>query len=78
MSKKYRAYALVMGANLESVLYLLAAWQVGDWLNENYPREFNWSMVTYLLGLILIARSWYVILGVMIKNQRDLDRKKED
>lgn len=70
MSQKYRAYALVMGANFESIAYILAAWQIGDWLNENYPRDFNWSQVTYLLGLLLIIRSWYVIFGVMIKNQK--------
>ena len=59
-----------MGANFESIAYILAAWQIGDWLNENYPRDFNWSQVTYLLGLLLIIRSWYVIFGVMIKNQK--------
>ena len=71
MSKKYRVYALLMGANFESVAYLLAAWQVGDWLNENYPKDFNWSLVTYLLSLLLIARSWYVIFRVMIKSQKE-------
>lgn len=69
-NRKYRLYALLMGANFETILYLLAAWQVGIWLNENYPKDFDWSAVTYAIGLILMMRSWYVILRVIIKDQK--------
>ncbi|WP_132314449.1 hypothetical protein [Pseudobacteriovorax antillogorgiicola] len=62
-------YALVVGANFESITYIIAAWFAGDWLDENYPRDFTWSIVTYLLGLILIIRSWYVMFRIMIRAQ---------
>lgn len=71
MIKKHKAYALLMGANFETVAYLLAAWQGGIWLNENYRQDFDWSIVTYILCLILIGRSWYVIFSVMIKSQKE-------
>ena len=76
MKQNYRLYALLMGANFESVAYLLAAWQGSEWLNENYPKDFSWSMMTYLLALILIARSWYVIFRIMIRDQKSKNDKE--
>ena len=70
-NSKFRLYALVMGANVETILYMVAGWQLGLWLNENYPKNFDWSAVTYGFALLLIIRSWYVILRIIIKQQKE-------
>lgn len=70
MKHNYRLYALLMGANFESIAYLLAAWQGAEWLNSNFPKDFDWSSATYLLALILVARSWYVLIRTLIRDQK--------
>lgn len=70
MRKKFQLYALLAGVNFETVLFFMAAWQIGDWLNDSYPKNFDWALVCYLLALILIARSWYVMFRIMIKDQK--------
>ncbi len=71
MSRGYRKFGLVMGANVESVMYLFAAWWIGSWANESYPRDFDWKLPAFLLSLILISHSWYVMLRQLIKFNKE-------
>lgn len=76
MNEKLRMYGLVMGANVETVAYFIAAWWGGDWLNDNYPyNEFNWNTCTFVIAAILILRAWIVIIKVLIKLQKSEERE---
>lgn len=72
---QFRKFAYVMGANFETVMWIVAAHFGANWLNENYPKSFDWSNVTYLFALLLICRSWYVIIRMLIRDQRKLDKE---
>ncbi len=78
MRQKYRAYALLAGANFETVIYMIAAWQISKWLNENYKTNFDWALVCFLLALLLIARSWYAIFRILIRDQRKESGDRND
>ena len=69
VQQKYRVYALLAGANFESIVYMIAAWQGSKWLNENFDQGFDWTLVCFLLALLLVARSWYVMFRMLIKQQ---------
>lgn len=71
LNSKFKLYSLLMGANVETVLYLVSAWYVAEWLDESYPIGFSWSAITFVFALILIGRSWYVMLRIMIKDQKE-------
>ncbi len=75
---QFQQFGLVMGASFESVAALAMAYYAGPWLNERYPQNFDWSSVTYVLGLLLVLRSWYVVLRVLMRDQRtsELSSKK--
>ena len=75
--KGFRAFGLVMAANFEAIIYMALAWWAGRALNEAYPRNFDWSRVTYVFGLLLIARSWYVVFRLMIRSQQSSDQEKD-
>ncbi|MBC7661794.1 MAG: hypothetical protein H7249_19030 [Chitinophagaceae bacterium] len=68
--KQFYKFGIVMGANFETIAAMLAAFYSAKWLNVHYPKSFDWSNVTYVLGLLLIARSWYVMLRVLIRDQK--------
>jgi len=63
----------LLAANFETLLYIGAAWWAARYLNENYPRDFDWSVVTYVFGLILILRSWYLVFRSLMKAQKKPD-----
>ncbi len=68
--KQLQKFGLVMGANFEAIAALFMAYYSAEWLNEHYPKDFNWSAVTYVLALLLILRSWYVMLRTLIRDQK--------
>lgn len=68
--KQLQKFGLVMGANFETIAALVVAYYAAEYLNEKYPKDFNWSAVTYVLALLLILRSWYVMLRVLIRDQK--------
>lgn len=74
---QFQQFGLVMGACFESVAALAVAFYAAPWLNERFPQSFDWSSVTYVLGLLLVLRSWYVVLRVLIKDQRTSELSSE-
>lgn len=68
--KQLHKFGLVMGVNFETIGALVVAYYGAEWLNEKYPKDFSWSSVTYALALLLILRSWYVMLRVLIRDQK--------
>lgn len=70
MSGNFQKFGMVMGASTETVAFMFAAKWGSDWLNEHYPKEFNWLAVTSLLALILIMHSWYLMFRSLIRSER--------
>jgi len=70
MSAQFRKFGLVMSACVETLIFMFVAKWGGDWLDTHYPQNFSWFAVTSLLALILIVHSWYVILRVLIRDDR--------
>ena len=68
--KQLHKFGLVMGVNFETITAMVVAYYAADYLNDRYPKDFNWSSVTYVLALLLIIRSWYVMLRVLIRDQK--------
>jgi hypothetical protein len=68
----------LLAANFETLLYIGAAWWAARYLNENYPKGFDWANVTYVLGLILILRSWYVVFHSLMKAQKASTTDKKE
>lgn len=68
--KPAQQMGLLLAANFETVIYVFMAWWAAGYLNEHYPQGFNWSLVTYVLGLLMILRSWYVVFRSLMKAQK--------
>lgn len=68
--KQLHKFGLVMGVNFETIAAMVVAYYAAEYLNDKYPKDFNWSSVTYVLALLLIMRSWYVMLRVLIRDQK--------
>lgn len=75
--KNFQNFGLVLAANFETIVYMGLAWFMAGYLNENYPKDFDWAKVTYVLGLILIGRSWYVVFRVLIRSQKKLSQEEQ-
>lgn len=78
MNTQFRKFGLVMSACVETVVFMFAAKWSGDWLDGRYPRSYSWFGITSLLALIMIVHSWYVILRILIRDERaEISTKKE-
>lgn len=59
MNKNYKAFGLVMAANVEAIVLFIVAQWVGTWLNQNYPRDSDWHQISYLMAVLILGVSWY-------------------
>ncbi|MCX6130839.1 MAG: hypothetical protein NTX25_17505 [Proteobacteria bacterium] len=75
--KPLQQMAHLLAVNFETLIYIGMAWWSGRYLNENYPQNFSWTLVTYAFGLLLILRSWYLVFRSLIRHQKDDDRENK-
>ena len=68
-----KTFGLVMGANVEALLFLFAAHKLGGWLDVEYPIESGWSKYTYLGSVIMIGLSWFRMFQTLVKSQKRSD-----
>lgn len=69
MQTPYGLIKIVFAAKLESIFAIMAAWWIGKALNESYPRDFSWNIVTFGFAFIVIIRSFYTIIVQFLKLQ---------
>lgn len=67
-----------MSACVETVLYMFLATWGSNWLNENYPRDYNWFGIISLFALLKVAHTWYLILRLLIRDQNNSSSKEQD
>lgn len=71
MDKMTRSLSYLIAAQVQAITLILAAWIAGDWLNERYPKDFNWYAVTFPIGILAVAQSFYVIIRRVIQMGKD-------
>jgi hypothetical protein len=76
--KPLQQMGLLLAANFETLIYVIMAWWSARYLNEQFPRSFDWAIVTYVLGLLMILRSWYVLFRSLTKAQKGQNAEKKD
>ena len=75
MNSNLKTFGLVMGANVEALLFLFAAHHLGSWLNVEYPIDNGWLKFTYLAAIIMIGLSWFRMFKSLIKSSQRSDHE---
>lgn len=65
-----KAFSVAIAAQFQALGMLGLAWYAGDWLNNHYPQNFNWFFLTFLISIISIAQTFYVMLRHFMKTDR--------
>lgn len=65
-----RAFSVAIAAQFQALGLLGLAWFAGDWLNSRYPQDFNWYLVTFLLSVVVIAQTFYVMLRHFMRMEK--------
>lgn len=74
-----RGLGILFSLNMEAVTFLLVAWFAGKKLNELYPIEYSWINIFFVLSLIFIAYTWYIVLkGYIASENRRIEREDKE
>jgi len=73
-----RAFSYLISAQVQAVTLILMAFWVGDWLNERYPKDFNWYLVTFAVAVISIFQTFYVVIRATLKIGKEAEKKNID
>lgn len=77
MDKTTRALSYLIAAQVQAITLIIGAWLIGDWLNDNYPRGFNWYVVTFTVGMLAVIQSFYVIIRQAIRTDKEGSSEKK-
>lgn len=69
-----RAFSVAIAAQFQALGMLGLAWFAGDWLNKRYPQDFNWYIVTFLLCVVMIAQTFYVMLRHFMRVEKSAEK----
>jgi len=75
LDKSTRGMAFLLSVQIQAVIFLLTGWYLAGYLNETYPRSFDWLFVTIPSAILLIVHSFYVVFRFLIKKEKG--EKKE-
>ena len=73
-----RGLGILLSLNMEAVTFLLVAWFGGKKMNEMYPIEYSWINIFFIISLILIGYTWYVVLRGYIASENGRIRREEE
>lgn len=71
-----RALSYLIAAQVQAVALIMAAWLVGQWLNENHPIGVNWYAITFPVAVLAVAQTFYVIVRKAIQMDKETSEKK--
>ncbi len=82
MGSLSRAFAYLIAAHVQAIgLIFIAIW-IGGFLNDEYPINVNWMVITSLVAVVAIAQNFYVLVRAAMREdkiRRDaLAKKKEE
>ena len=72
-----RAFSVAIAAQFQALGMLGFAWLAGQWLNERYPQSFNWYAVTFLVSVLAIAQTFYVMIRHFMQSEQKADSTGE-
>ncbi len=70
MNSFAKAFTYLIAAQVQAVMLLLFAWYAGNWLNVNHARSFNWYVVTFSVGILATAQTFYVVVRHAIRQEK--------
>lgn len=73
MSKIPKEWGYAMAIPSQGIALFLFAYYSSEWLNEHYPRSFNWFLITFFFAVVGMGHMVYLIVR---KQDRD-SRAKE-
>ncbi len=76
MGKSAKAFSYLISAQVQAVTLILMAFWVGDWLNDNYQKDFNWYVVTFPISILAIVQTFYMVIKAALN--LDKNSKKKD
>lgn len=76
MNKYLKILAYFLSANIQSVALIAMALWGGDYLNREFPQGFNWYWVTFSLGILAVAQTFYVVIRAAIRLDREQISKR--
>lgn len=71
-----RALSYLIAAQVQAVALIMAAWLVGQWLNERHPIGVNWYAITFPVSVLAVAQTFYVIVRKAIQVNKEMSEKK--
>ncbi len=76
MNSLTKAFSYLIAAQFQAIGLIFAAWWIGDWLNLHHPMQVSWYAVTFPIGVIGVAQTFYTIIRHVFK--KDDQKKKEE
>jgi hypothetical protein len=57
-----RGYTYLIAAQFQALALLAFAYFAGSWLNDHWPKGFNWYAVTIPISVLGMAQTFYVVV----------------
>ena len=71
MDKKiYRLFGLMMALPFQCLVFFIGAFYFGEFLNEQYPKSYDWKNICMAFAFILTIQSFYVVIKYVIKESK--------
>jgi hypothetical protein len=70
MDRGTRGLAMLLATQFQAIIFLGAGWYGAESLNDQYPQDFDWLLVTIPLALLLIVHSFYVVFRFVIQKEK--------
>ncbi len=75
MGRGNRLFLYLISFQMESVLLILAAWWLGEWLNEEFPQKVSWYIVTFVIAFFTIVKLFYSFVKIIMEGKNIDDEK---
>ncbi len=67
MASLARAFSYLIAAQVQAVALIMGGYYVGEWLNHNYPKGFNWFIVTFIVAMLGVIQTFYQVIRYVMR-----------
>ncbi len=75
MDKLSRGMGYAMAIPTQALGLFAFAWYAANWLNENHPIGINWFVITFIIAIVAVVHTVYLIVRKELYDQRQADLK---
>ncbi len=75
MGNLTKAFSYLIAAQVQAITLIVAAWWIGDYLNQHHPIGFSWFAITIPVGILGVAHSFYLVIRYTMKQSKKADKK---